>query len=294
MRKAIILFLLFIFLPGCATYKFQYGRKPYEKGYVVSRDDYVILEYTVGKDKSLPDKIALARDRFERRRKAVEHYYKQMGYVENHFKALLWNPCIYTVKLVGGAFRLPFIIVSDYRYQHNPKYKEKIDAHDAQKEAREEARMSKIREELNAYINEDVAVETKAPAEAGVTRPKAKKPVMPRQEKPKRSAEKKATVTRASSAALPDEPVAIIIAKPSQGLSPLRVRFSGNKSYAAKKRIVSYSWDFGDGETSQKVNPVNTYYSSTFTPRYFTVTLTVRDEKGNSATATTKIEVLNK
>lgn len=85
MKKILILIALVVFLSGCATYKFQRGLKPYDKGYVVSRDDYTIVEYTIGKNNSVPD-LGLARQRFKKRRNIVEHYYKKMGYIENRFK----------------------------------------------------------------------------------------------------------------------------------------------------------------------------------------------------------------
>jgi hypothetical protein len=87
---------------------------------------------------------------------------------------------------------------------------------------------------------------------------------------------------------------AVIVAKPVKGLSPLRVSFSGSKSHAVKGRIVSYLWDFGDGDTSTKISPINTYYSGSFEPQYFKVILTVQDNQGNTAQASATIEVLNK
>jgi len=91
-----------------------------------------------------------------------------------------------------------------------------------------------------------------------------------------------------------DKISAVIIAKPGKGYSPLTVRFYGSKSRSKEGKIVSYRWDFGDGDISTKKNPINTYYSGSFIPRYFTVILSVRDEKGNIAQSSTKIEVLNK
>ena len=78
MRKVILLVLLVVFLSGCATYKFQRGKEPYHKGYVVSRDDYIIPEYTTGKDNSVPN-LEIAKKRFKKRKATVEYYYKKMG-----------------------------------------------------------------------------------------------------------------------------------------------------------------------------------------------------------------------
>ncbi len=161
MKKIISLFLLTMLLSGCATYKFRRGEKPYDKGYVASRDDYAILEYTLGKDNNVPDNLALAQERFKRRRRIAEHYYKKMGYIDNHFKMVFWNPCIYTLKTMRGIFRLPFIAISDYRYEHNPKYREKIIKMQQEQDAKEEACLEKLKDKLNVYIQKDIASEVK-------------------------------------------------------------------------------------------------------------------------------------
>src|SRR4030042_4048825 len=151
MKKMAVLLALAIFLSGCATYKFQTGKKPYDKGYVASRDDYLILEYTLGKDNSVPDRV-LAKERFKQRKGIVEHYYKKMGYIENRFKMAFWDPCILFLKAIGGVIRLPFIAISDYKYAHNPRYREKIIRREQEQDAREEARIQKLKEALNIYL----------------------------------------------------------------------------------------------------------------------------------------------
>lgn len=295
MKRIASLFLLVTFLAGCATYRFQHGSKPYDKGYVASRDDNTILEYTLGKDNTVPDNLALARERFKRRRKIVEHYYKKMDYIDNHFKMIFWNPCIYTLKTMKGIFRLPFIAISDYRYAHNPKYRERMGKTEAQIDAQEEKHLQQLKDKLNLYIQKDIAREAKEPTAEELAPTKTEQTVVSVPERPKAWVEKKAEISQAATVTLPGEPVAIIVAKPARGFSPLKVRFNGRKSYAAGRgKIVSYLWDFGDTESSQKANPANTYYSGTFAPQYFNVTLTVQDDKGRSAKATAKIEVLNK
>ncbi len=148
-----------LFLSGCATYKFHPGNTPYDKGYVGSRDDYTILEYTLGKDNTVPD-VALAKQRFNRRRRIVEDYYKKMGYIENRFKMAVWDPCMMFLKVIGGVFRLPAIAISDYRYEHNPKYREKIRQLDAESELRAETRIKKLKADLDVYLQRDLAKET--------------------------------------------------------------------------------------------------------------------------------------
>ncbi len=330
MKKVALIFLSAVFLGGCATYKFHHGKEPYNKGYVVSRDDYTILEYTLGKDNSVPN-LSLAKQRFKRRRDIVEDYYKRMGFIENHFKMAVLDPWIYFWKLAGGVFRLPFIAVSDYRAAHNAAYKEKLRKIEEGKDAREEAHISKLKGQLNAYIERDLSKEAPllaAATEAVISPEPAKQvteenkplvteqaapsevkntassetPVTEREEKPLSAAVRQKAVKQkitaspqvVKSATSPQGPVAVIIAKPTRGFSPLKVKFYGTKSYVPKGRIVAYAWDFGDGDASTRPNPTNTYYSASFQPQYFKVTLTVQDEKGNTAEVTTSIEVLNK
>ncbi|MCX5706961.1 MAG: PKD domain-containing protein [Candidatus Omnitrophica bacterium] len=89
-------------------------------------------------------------------------------------------------------------------------------------------------------------------------------------------------------------PQPVIIAKPVKGPSPLKVNFYGYKSTSPNGKVVSYLWDFGDGDTSTKKNPTNTYWSATYGARSFTVSLTVKDDKGATATSRIVIEVGNK
>jgi hypothetical protein len=158
MKKTILLVLLVIFLSGCATYKFQHGREPYNKGYVVSRDDYIIPEYTIGKDNSVPS-IELAKERFKKRRQMVEYYYEKMGYIENKLKTTFWEPTVLFLKFIGGVFRLPSIAISDYKYEHNPQYREKIIKMQQEQDALEEARIQNLKKELNSYIQKELAKE---------------------------------------------------------------------------------------------------------------------------------------
>lgn len=158
MKNIIFLILLALFLSGCASYKFQRGKEPYNKGYVASREGYTMVEYTLGKDNSVPN-LELARDRFKRRKGVVEHYYKKMGYIENRFKTAVWDPPILFLKFIGGIFRLPSIAISDYKYEHNPQYRKKIKKMQEEQDAEEEARIKELKEELYFYIEEDLSKE---------------------------------------------------------------------------------------------------------------------------------------
>lgn len=339
----ILLFLAFI-LSGCATYKFQKPDSSPSSGYVVSYDDKPILEYTVGKEKSLPD-LALAKERFKRRRSTVEYYYIKTGQIESRLREFFWDPPSMLVDLFWGVLRWPFIAVADYKYNHDPKYKERSDKLDEEAEALEKSRINSLQEKLAAYIVEDLSKESSSQG-AAVTAPvvpKPQPPALPPVQQPLQQApvlpaaqegvaktgtlEATQVITPKAEAALtavqatspvtepapatpaampveikpveqaplikpaPEPPVAVIIAKPMKGYSPLTVKFSGQKSYSKSSRIVSYLWDFGDGDTSTKKNPENTYWSTTFGARNFTVTLTVKDVSGATSSSTATIAV---
>jgi PKD repeat protein len=63
------------------------------------------------------------------------------------------------------------------------------------------------------------------------------------------------------------------------GALPLTVTFT-DLSLPGSSAIVSWDWDFGDGETSTEQNPIHTYYAI----GTYTVSLTVIDENGLSDT----------
>jgi hypothetical protein len=351
-KKTQVLLFLLLFLSGCATYKFQKGESPFDQGYVVSRDGRTILEYTVGKDNSVPE-LESAKERFKRRKDSVELYYKKMGYIEDKFKQVFWDPPVMLVKFIGGIFRLPFIAASDYKYDHDPKYREKVTKFEEEQEAAKRKNIEILKAELNQYIQKDlekepvtIATQPKAeeiamakpeiapqPEQATqeVTTALATTPVEPKTEqlqtKPATEAissvpvevetkpelEKEAGIVKPEEKApaaivkkvkvkkakpkppvLPSNPAAVIIAKPNKGFSPLKVHFYGKKSHSPNGKIVSYYWEFGDGDTSNKKNPINTYWSTTYETKAFTVMLTITDDKGVTATTSTTIEVMTK
>ena len=159
MKKIAMLIVLAVFLSGCATYKFQRSQEPSVKGYLVLRDDYAIPEYTIGKDNTMPNDLESAKDRFRKRKGIVEHYYKKMGYIENRFKMAFVDPCILFAKMIGGVFRLPFIAMSDYKYEHKPAYREKVKKIEQKNDAKEELRIQKLKDKLNIYIQDDLGRE---------------------------------------------------------------------------------------------------------------------------------------
>jgi len=286
LRKILILLFFTFILSGCATYKFKKFGPSDKQGYLVTYDDESILEYTVGKDKTLPD-LPLAKERFKRRRSTVEYYYKKMGLIEPRLKEVFWNPAAMFVDFLGGIFRWPYTAITDYKYNRNPKYKERADKLDEQKEALEKARVDSLKNKLDAYVAADLAKEFPMQDVAVVVSPA---PVpLPVETKPvvePISVVKEVPIVKSS-----EPPVTIIVAKPTKGYSPLKVNFSGQKSYAKSGKIVSYLWDFGDGDTSTKKNPDNVYWSTTYGVRTFIATLTVKDSNGLTSSSTTTIEI---
>lgn len=317
MKKTQVLLFLLLFLSGCATYKFHKGQPPYDKGYVVSRGSDTIPEYTIGKNNSVPE-LESARERFKRRRDTVEYYYRKMGYLGNRFKQIFWDPPALFLDFIGGIFRMPFIAAADHKYEHDPGYREKIIKEEEKQDAYEVARIKSSKEELNAYIQKDLATEEpasmqgveKTPVPEGIlniptaAEHKATKisPQIKEQEKALQQKEKQvkkmldeqSKLKKLKPQSVSGGPAAVIIAKPAKGPSPLKVQFYGSRSHSSQGEIVSYYWEFGDGDTSTKANPVNTYWSTVYGSKYFTATLTVKDDKGETATSDTVIEVANK
>jgi PKD repeat protein len=81
-------------------------------------------------------------------------------------------------------------------------------------------------------------------------------------------------------------PTADFTADPTSGDAPLMVQFT-DLSTAGDNPIVSWYWEFGDGDTSTAENPSHTYNSV----GTYTVTLTVTDEHGCTDDATGSITV---
>jgi hypothetical protein len=88
-----------------------------------------------------------------------------MGYIEDPLKMTFVDPLVTMIKLIGGIFYLPAMAVSDYKYEHNPEYRKKIIKMQNEEDAREAARIQKLKEELNSYIEKELAREP-VPAQA--------------------------------------------------------------------------------------------------------------------------------
>jgi len=81
-------------------------------------------------------------------------------------------------------------------------------------------------------------------------------------------------------------PRAYAAAKPGSGEAPLTVKFTGTSNMDGLKTLT-YTWDFGDGNTASGKSATNTY---TLIGTY-TVTLTVEDSDGLTDTDTLTITV---
>jgi PKD repeat protein len=82
-------------------------------------------------------------------------------------------------------------------------------------------------------------------------------------------------------------PNAVLSVSPTSPKAHAKVKFSGAKSWETQGAIVSYRWAFGDGKTAKGKNVSHAYAKA----GTFTVTLTVKDAAGHSASATRKIKV---
>lgn len=82
-------------------------------------------------------------------------------------------------------------------------------------------------------------------------------------------------------------PVARILLSPSSGIYPLKVTFNGTSSSDSDGKIVSYAWNLGDGATSTTGQFTHSYQY----PGSYPVYLTVKDDDGDSSTASALVTV---
>ena len=87
-------------------------------------------------------------------------------------------------------------------------------------------------------------------------------------------------LTTSVAEAIAPSPVADFSATPLSGAEPLTVSFTDTST--SDDGIVSWLWDFGDGQTSTDQNPHHEYIQDGF----YTVSLTVTDSDGSSDTET--------
>ena len=82
-------------------------------------------------------------------------------------------------------------------------------------------------------------------------------------------------------------PIASFNHSPRNGHFPLNVTFNAGDSQDNDGQIVSYSWDFDDGTIGQGMTPIHSYSRQGI----FTITLTVTDNGGASASTSHQVEV---
>ncbi|HIJ98925.1 TPA: PKD domain-containing protein, partial [archaeon] len=85
----------------------------------------------------------------------------------------------------------------------------------------------------------------------------------------------------------PQSPLAVIDAYPTSGTVPLVVSFDASGSSDPDNEIVSYDWDFGDGELGNGITTTHTYTSS----GSYIVFLTATDATGQIGTTVIQIAV---
>lgn len=80
-------------------------------------------------------------------------------------------------------------------------------------------------------------------------------------------------------------PVVSIDARPSVGIAPLAVTFSGTAQLQAGRRVKKYQWQFGDGTTGAGQLITHIYQQ----PGRYTATMTVVDSRGARTSTTTVV-----
>ena len=86
------------------------------------------------------------------------------------------------------------------------------------------------------------------------------------------------------------QPRAEFEATPRYDYPPLVVTFDASNSSSPNGPIVSYAWDFGDGETAGGVSATHTYSVK----GVYTVTLVVTDSAGKTGSRAHTVEALNR
>lgn len=89
-------------------------------------------------------------------------------------------------------------------------------------------------------------------------------------------------------------PAAVASSNVQYGPGPLTVQFNGTGSSDPEGLPLAYRWDFGDGSPiSTLPNPEHTFDAPAGVPTSYTVTLTVEDDAGDSASTTLLISLNN-
>jgi cytochrome c len=84
-------------------------------------------------------------------------------------------------------------------------------------------------------------------------------------------------------------PKVVVAASKKEGAAPMQVKFSSEGTMDFDKDPITYSWNFGNGQTSSAANPTYTYTKAGI----YDVVLKVKDNKGNSNSSTIRVKVGN-
>ena len=154
--KKILIFFVFIFLSGCANYKYELAQKGYDGGYLVRRHGLLIPEYTIDTENKAPQDKKIAEESLNRRRDVVNSYYKKIGRIYNDGLTRISD----AGNLLTGPFKLPGAAAEDYRYEHDEEYRKKVDQEQRNKEEQELANRQSLKKELLEYIKRDMELES--------------------------------------------------------------------------------------------------------------------------------------
>lgn len=86
------------------------------------------------------------------------------------------------------------------------------------------------------------------------------------------------------------EPNALFNRTPAVGIVPLKVDFDASKSFDRDGKIVSYTWNFGDGSKGEGKKVKHTYEK----PGEYNATLTLTDDTGLKSTLSKEVEARTK
>ena len=88
-------------------------------------------------------------------------------------------------------------------------------------------------------------------------------------------------------------PTAVASADKRYGPAPLSIQFTGSASTDPGGSTLTYQWDFGDGTTSNQVNPTHVFSPASSAPTGYTVTLTVTNPQGATGQTTLMVSANN-
>lgn len=88
-------------------------------------------------------------------------------------------------------------------------------------------------------------------------------------------------------------PIIEVSPDPAYGTSPLEVQFDTDGTYDPEGAPLTFSWDFGDGSTSDELSPTHTFTAPDNDPYTLETVLTVSDTAGNVTTKNILVSMNN-